>query len=329
MLRAGESKWIPLIDALLDIATQGNGTTVAVDGASTPEAGLGSVAGRSSRPLLRHQPRHAFLPCLGGSCGDPQPPAPLPHRWLRQNEAADYLGVTVRTIRNYIDGGLLTGYRLGDRSIRVDVRDLDKLMRPARGRPGDAVGSLVHGYFDGNGLKNSASIPFNASRWAIKHHVPIDVHRHIQRAVANDLHHNPRRHVLPQGHRVKVKPNLLSPAHARSEAKGTRSAGSLECRPSAIAASRLARNVNTAFCVLAAERPAASDSATHSRTAALLISTCGAAKRWPAPDHASSSSTRLLVVGRRSWRDSTQASAPSASSMSARRGRARRLPKTR
>ncbi|GAB2535187.1 helix-turn-helix transcriptional regulator [Brachybacterium huguangmaarense] len=50
-------------------------------------------------------------------------------------EAAEYLGVTERTIRNYIARGDLTGYRLGKRSIRIDVGELESLLTviPAAG----------------------------------------------------------------------------------------------------------------------------------------------------------------------------------------------------
>jgi len=45
-------------------------------------------------------------------------------------EAADYLAVTPRTIRNLIARGDLTGYRLGARAIRVDRAELDALLTP-------------------------------------------------------------------------------------------------------------------------------------------------------------------------------------------------------
>jgi excisionase family DNA binding protein len=87
--------------------------------------------------------------------------------WLSQAEAAEYLGVTDRTIRNYIargnlrgsrikgsrrfesiqgaaayagvssktirrriSDGSLTGYRMGPRLVRVDLNELDALLRP-------------------------------------------------------------------------------------------------------------------------------------------------------------------------------------------------------
>lgn len=57
----------------------------------------------------------------------PQPPAY--RRWLTQAEAAEYLGVTDRTIRNLISRGQLRGYRLGTRAVRLDARELDNALR--------------------------------------------------------------------------------------------------------------------------------------------------------------------------------------------------------
>lgn len=52
-------------------------------------------------------------------------------RWYSQAEAADYLGVTDRTVRNYIARGTLPGHRVrGSRLVRIDRADLDALLRP-------------------------------------------------------------------------------------------------------------------------------------------------------------------------------------------------------
>ncbi|RHW25447.1 DNA-binding protein [Nocardioides immobilis] len=52
-------------------------------------------------------------------------------RWLNQKEAAEYLGVTDRSVRAYIARGHLPARRIrGSRAIRIDRADLDKLLRP-------------------------------------------------------------------------------------------------------------------------------------------------------------------------------------------------------
>lgn len=51
-------------------------------------------------------------------------------RWVSQTEAAEYLGITDRTLRRMIAAGRLPAYRLGPRLLRIDVADLDALMRP-------------------------------------------------------------------------------------------------------------------------------------------------------------------------------------------------------
>lgn len=54
------------------------------------------------------------------------PPVP----WIPQAEAAEYLGVTDRTLRRYVASGDLPAYRLGPRLLRFRQSDLDALMRP-------------------------------------------------------------------------------------------------------------------------------------------------------------------------------------------------------
>jgi len=55
----------------------------------------------------------------------------IPRRWLSQAEAAEYLGVTDRTVRNYISRGQLPGHRVrGSRLVRIDRGDIDKLLSP-------------------------------------------------------------------------------------------------------------------------------------------------------------------------------------------------------
>ncbi|ULP49910.1 helix-turn-helix transcriptional regulator [Mycolicibacter virginiensis] len=54
-------------------------------------------------------------------------------RYVTLREAADYIGVTDRTIRQMISDGRLTGYRGGKRFIRVDLNEIDALMQPFGG----------------------------------------------------------------------------------------------------------------------------------------------------------------------------------------------------
>lgn len=69
----------------------------------------------------------------------PTPPQPPARRhWLSQTQAAEELGVTDRTIRNYISRGLLPAHRVrGSRLVRIDRADLDALMLriPTTGTP--------------------------------------------------------------------------------------------------------------------------------------------------------------------------------------------------
>ncbi|MGN7155430.1 helix-turn-helix domain-containing protein [Dietzia cercidiphylli] len=45
-------------------------------------------------------------------------------------DAAEEYGVHHQTIRRYISAGRITGYRFGPRMIRVDLDELDALLRP-------------------------------------------------------------------------------------------------------------------------------------------------------------------------------------------------------
>jgi excisionase family DNA binding protein len=60
----------------------------------------------------------------------PTPQDHLKRRLANIAEAADYIGANPRTIRRYIASGRLTGYRVGPRLIRVDLNEVDALLRP-------------------------------------------------------------------------------------------------------------------------------------------------------------------------------------------------------
>jgi excisionase family DNA binding protein len=54
-------------------------------------------------------------------------------KYVKMSEAAEYLGVTDRTIRQMIADGRITGYRNGSRLVRVDLNEIDAAMRPFGG----------------------------------------------------------------------------------------------------------------------------------------------------------------------------------------------------
>lgn len=58
-------------------------------------------------------------------------------RYISIGDAAEYLSVTDRTIRNFIALGELTGYRIGTRAIRVDLREVEALLTPIPTVEGD------------------------------------------------------------------------------------------------------------------------------------------------------------------------------------------------
>lgn len=60
-------------------------------------------------------------------------PTPTRRRWVSQQDAAEYLGVTDRTIRQMIADGRLTGYRSGTRLVRLDLNEIDAAMQPFGG----------------------------------------------------------------------------------------------------------------------------------------------------------------------------------------------------
>ena len=62
--------------------------------------------------------------------------SPEAPEWVSSGEAADYLGITVRTLYRFIDDGLLPGYRFG-RVIRLQRPDLDAFIQASRIKPGD------------------------------------------------------------------------------------------------------------------------------------------------------------------------------------------------
>lgn len=61
---------------------------------------------------------------------------PIQRRYAKLKEAAEYLNVTERTVRQMIADGRLIGYRSGARLVRVDLNEIDSAMQPFGGAAG-------------------------------------------------------------------------------------------------------------------------------------------------------------------------------------------------
>lgn len=62
----------------------------------------------------------------------PIPPT-IRRRYATYDQAAEYLQVTKRTIRQMVADGRLTGYRVNHRLARVDLNQLDAAVQPFGG----------------------------------------------------------------------------------------------------------------------------------------------------------------------------------------------------
>jgi excisionase family DNA binding protein len=58
------------------------------------------------------------------------PPVSTPPvtRWFSTSQAAEYLGVSVNTVRNYIADGRLKVHRMGPKLLKFDRADLDRFV---------------------------------------------------------------------------------------------------------------------------------------------------------------------------------------------------------
>jgi excisionase family DNA binding protein len=57
----------------------------------------------------------------------------IQRRYASLQETAVYMGVTDRTVRQWIAEGRITGYRINARLIRVDLNEVDSAMVPFGG----------------------------------------------------------------------------------------------------------------------------------------------------------------------------------------------------
>jgi excisionase family DNA binding protein len=54
-------------------------------------------------------------------------------RYVKIAEAAEYLQVTTRTVRQMVADGRLTAYRSGSRLVRLDLNEIDAAVKPFGG----------------------------------------------------------------------------------------------------------------------------------------------------------------------------------------------------
>jgi len=59
-----------------------------------------------------------------------------PIHWMSSGEAAEFLGITPRTLMKFINNGSLPGYRFG-RVIRLKAADVEGFIETLRIQPGD------------------------------------------------------------------------------------------------------------------------------------------------------------------------------------------------
>jgi excisionase family DNA binding protein len=59
--------------------------------------------------------------------------AAVQRRWATMQQTADYMSVSVRTVREWIAQNRITGYRINARVIRVDLNEVDAAFEPFGG----------------------------------------------------------------------------------------------------------------------------------------------------------------------------------------------------
>jgi excisionase family DNA binding protein len=72
-------------------------------------------------------------------------------RWMSTKEAAEHLGVTLRSLYRFIDEGMVTAYKFG-RVIRLQEGDVNRFIESCRIEPG----SLEHLYPELKGSRAGA-----------------------------------------------------------------------------------------------------------------------------------------------------------------------------
>ena len=78
-------------------------------------------------------------------------------RWMSTKEAAEHLGVTLRSLYRFIDEGMVAAYKFG-RVIRLQEADVERFIESCRIAPG----SLEHLYPELKGPGPDARAPVGA-----------------------------------------------------------------------------------------------------------------------------------------------------------------------
>jgi excisionase family DNA binding protein len=82
---------------------------------------------------------------------DPGSPVNEQIHWMSTKEAAEHLGVTLRSLYRFIDEGMVTAYKFG-RVIRLQQGDVERFIESCRIAPG----SLEHLYPELKGSREDA-----------------------------------------------------------------------------------------------------------------------------------------------------------------------------
>jgi excisionase family DNA binding protein len=67
------------------------------------------------------------------------PPPPPRRRYETIQAAAERTGVSTRTVRRWMAQGLIMGYRMGPRLVRLDADEIDRRMKAIPTAGGDAA----------------------------------------------------------------------------------------------------------------------------------------------------------------------------------------------
>lgn len=92
---------------------------------STTKMSCGSFCPAPTRWVSFETPRSAIEVAKKPQTQTPDEPTNPGRRYGTLQQAAEYINVSTKTIRQMVEDGRLTGYRYGPRLLRVDLSELD------------------------------------------------------------------------------------------------------------------------------------------------------------------------------------------------------------